>query len=229
MVTEKMDAPKKRVRRGAAPAKKTPAPDKAPTYGRDSVLSISRCKAIVGAIQLGNYITTACEYAGIGRSTYHEWVNRGAVELDRVHSLPRKNLEKIMESFEGEDPNEVDDNTGRPLDKGTVEYMWRHRPREFHAVEWPYVIFKHLTDRARASAEVRHVSNITKAAQSGHWQASAWWLERTNHEKYGRKDQVTHSGTPGGQPIQTQTVVTVNQLNERLDELLKRNPVKDDA
>lgn len=217
-MVNKSDAKKKRV---ATSRTRRPAPGKAPTNGRDSSLSITRLKAIIGAIQLGNFVETACEYAGISRSTFYDWKRRGAVELDRVHSLPRTNLERIMEQFEGEDPNDVDDNTGRPKDKSTVEYMWTHRPRQFDPVEWPYAIFNHLTDRARAQAEVRHISNIMKAAANGQWQASGWWLERTMPHKYGRPDtRVQVSGTPGGEPIRSETVVTVNQLTEALGALM---------
>ncbi|RAX44898.1 hypothetical protein DQ354_12345 [Arthrobacter sp. AQ5-06] len=191
----------------------------APTNGRYSQLSITRCKNIVGAIELGNYIGTACEYAGIGRSTYHEWVKRGEVELDRVHSLPGVDLEDIMNRFEGKDPDEVDDNTGQPKDKGTVEYMWVHRPTQFGEVEWPYVVFNHLTSKARATAEVRHISNIMSAGRT-QWQASGWWLERTLPERYGRRDRLQMSGTAGGEPIRTETVITVEQVNDALEKLM---------
>lgn len=221
-MTKQTDTVKKRA---ASSRARKPRPGAAPTNSRDSALSITRLKNIVGAIQLGNFVETACEYAGIGRSTFYEWKRRGAIELDRVHSLPRTNLEKIMESFEGEDPNDVDDNTGRPKDKGTAEYMWSHRPRQFDAVEWPYAVFNHLTDRARAQAEVRHIGNIMKAAQAGQWQASGWWLERTMPKKYGRPDtKVQVSGTKGGEPIRSETVVTVNQLNEALAKLMGIDP-----
>lgn len=40
--------------------------------------------------------------------------------------------------------------------------------------------------KARASAIVRNVAHIQKAAQNGAWQAAAWWLERTVPETYAR-------------------------------------------
>lgn len=41
--------------------------------------------------------------------------------------------------------------------------------------------------KARADAVVRNVANIQKAANSGNWQAAAWWLERTVPESYGKR------------------------------------------
>lgn len=39
---------------------------------------------------------------------------------------------------------------------------------------------------ARAEAIVRNVAYVQNAAQSGSWQAAAWWLERTVPETYAR-------------------------------------------
>jgi hypothetical protein len=50
--------------------------------------------------------------------------------------------------------------------------------------------FSEAVKEAEASAEVRHVANIAKAAKLGNWTASAWWLERRRHEDWGRKDRV---------------------------------------
>ncbi len=195
--------------RGVAPKKPGP--------GRDSHLSIARLRKIIGAIQLGNYVNTACLYAGIAQSTYYNWRDRGDIELDRVHSLPRVNLEHILEEFEGPHPDDVDED-GRPLpgvkprDRGSVEYMWSHRPRQFQALEWPYVIFSHLTARAQAAAEVRHVSTIMTAANAGEWRASLAWLERTRPETYGRVDRLKVGGDEKSGPVKTSSVVTVDQL-----------------
>lgn len=41
--------------------------------------------------------------------------------------------------------------------------------------------------RARASAIVRNVTQVQRAAQDGQWQAAAWWLERTVPEHYAKK------------------------------------------
>lgn len=40
--------------------------------------------------------------------------------------------------------------------------------------------------KARAEAIVRNVAYVQTAAKQGHWQAAAWWLERTVPETYSR-------------------------------------------
>lgn len=51
--------------------------------------------------------------------------------------------------------------------------------------------------RAESHAEIRNVQIIQNAAQEN-WQASAWYLERKFHDRWGRKDKmdanVNHSG-----------------------------------
>lgn len=49
-----------------------------------------------------------------------------------------------------------------------------------------YVKFYKSVKKARAVAEVRNVSIISKAMKDD-WKASAWWLERSFPDRYGRK------------------------------------------
>ena len=56
--------------------------------------------------------------------------------------------------------------------------------------------FADAIQKAEADAEVRNVAIVTRAAQSGVWQAAAWWLERRFPHDYGRTIQEQHlSGT----------------------------------
>lgn len=53
--------------------------------------------------------------------------------------------------------------------------------------------------KAEAEAEATHVANIARSAQSGNWQASAWWLERKRPDDWRRPpEQVEHAGKDGG-------------------------------
>lgn len=56
--------------------------------------------------------------------------------------------------------------------------------------EQPFQDFRNQILESMAVAEDRAVRAIL---DSGHWQALAWWLERTRSEKYGRKDKLTAS------------------------------------
>jgi transposase len=49
----------------------------------------------------------------------------------------------------------------------------------------PYVDFVESLKKAEASAEVWHLGNIRRHA-SRNWTASAWYLERTKRDRYGR-------------------------------------------
>lgn len=45
--------------------------------GRPSKLTDAVQEKIVGAIRAGNYAETAAQYAGIDKSTYHRWMQKG--------------------------------------------------------------------------------------------------------------------------------------------------------
>lgn len=215
----KKAAPKPAPKTAASRSRNPNRPPRKPGPGKDSALTLTRLNNITNVVAAGNYITTACQFVGIGEGTFHRWRQRGEVEVDRVACLPRVNVDRIMEGFEGKDPTSPDAN-GQPMDRASAEYMWTHRPRQFDAVEWPYVIFQFQIERARAAAEIRVIQNIHKAAGQGNWQAGAWWAERTMPEKYGRRDHINLEGSTPGAPIRTETVVTVETLNKKLAALL---------
>lgn len=61
-----------------------------------------------------------------------------------------------------------------------------------------YCDFLGAVEKARAEAVLRNLNVIQKAAQEGSWQASAWYLERTNPRKWGRTETVEITGADGG-------------------------------
>lgn len=64
-----------------------------------------------------------------------------------------------------------------------------------------YWDFLGAVEKARADAVLRNLNVIQRAAQDGSWQASAWFLERTNPRKWGRTETVEITGAEGG-PIE---------------------------
>lgn len=94
-------------------------------------------------------------------------------------------------------------------------YEWKKRGEESEE-ENLFSLFADTIKKARAESEARNVFNIQKAANSGTWQASAWWLERSFPERWGRKTEVTG---PNRGPIQVE--VSRQELTERILELLK--------
>lgn len=98
--------------------------------GRPSKLTPDLQARLVEIFQIGQTsIETACDYVGIGTTTYHRWMQEN---------------------------------------------------REF----------RDAIQKARAEAVTGYLAVIRKAANSGQWQAAAWWLERVLPAQYGRKSQV---------------------------------------
>ena len=43
--------------------------------------------------------------------------------------------------------------------------------------------------KAKVEGEIGHLGVITKAADNGVWQASAWFMERSNPEEWGKRER----------------------------------------
>lgn len=54
---------------------------------------------VLKVIRSGNYIETACAYVGINKSTFYDWLKRGAREKDRVAKNPRARVRKDEQPF----------------------------------------------------------------------------------------------------------------------------------
>lgn len=67
--------------------------------GRPSKLTKELHDQIVQVIRAGNYIETACAYVGINKSTFYEWLKRGAREKQRVDQNPRARIRKEERKF----------------------------------------------------------------------------------------------------------------------------------
>jgi len=102
-------------------------------------------------------------------------------------------------------------------------YRWMQKGEGDDAPE-PYREFRKEVESAKAVAEVRSVALIQKAAGDGSWQAAAWYLERTNPSRWGRKQVVALTGEDGG-PVRVEQVTPEEanrRLVEHLDELAAR-------
>lgn len=80
------------------------------------------------------------------------------------------------------------------ISKSTL-YEWLRRGRR--RGRGPMFQFAEETETAHAQSEVNAIGIIGKAAAAGAWQAAAWHLERKYPERWGRRDQIEHTG-PGG-------------------------------
>jgi hypothetical protein len=78
-------------------------------------------------------------------------------------------------------------------ERGTVLKAATPRKREF----------REAVTRAKVRAEAAMALTVRLAAQNGDWKAAAFWLERVQHERWGRKTKTELTGKGDG-PIQTQ-------------------------
>lgn len=97
-----------------------------------------------------------------------------------------------------------------------------------------YVDFFQECERAKDEREAFHLNQIVQASRDGTWQASAWFLERSLPQVYGRQNKVELTGKDGG-PIQSQNMnLNVNASveispAERLIKLVMPSQLKDDS
>lgn len=116
--------------------------------GRRTKCTPELTKALEKVLLGGNYIEAACEFVGLGVSTYYLWCQRGRDELQRVDENRRAKVKKS---------------------------------------ERPFVEFLEVTTRARASAEIKSLKRIRKAAKKGDISCDKWFLERSNPNSWGRR------------------------------------------
>lgn len=106
------------------------------------------------------------------------------------------------------------------LDKGRTERELADlEGRDPTPDKQPYVDFLEAVEKARASAEARAVLHIQRAASDGTWQAAAWFLERSQPGRWGRRDHLQHSGPTGG-PVEV--MVSGGELLHKLQQLAEQ-------
>jgi transposase len=98
------------------------------------------------------------------------------------------------------------------VDPGTV-HRWIAKGKDEQAPD-EYRQFREAIESARAEAEARNVALIQQAANAGTWQAAAWYLERTAHQRWGRKQSLEVSGQ-GGEPVQVEVDTTALEAKVR--------------
>jgi len=83
--------------------------------------------------------------------------------------------------------------------------------------------FEDFVQKSMVNSEYEHLQSIHSAAQFGQWQASAWYLERTRPDKYGRRDIVRHEYQIKFQTLQKVFIEVLDEVDPYLKiKLLKR-------
>jgi transposase-like protein len=84
--------------------------------------------------------------------------------------------------------------------------------------EAAFLEFFVVVEKARSEAEVRNVMQIQHASRD-HWQAAAWFLERSFPKRWGRKDRHEVTGADGEA---LKISVSTDELEERVQALLNK-------
>lgn len=74
---------------------------------------------------------------------------------------------------------------------------------------------RELTEYAEALCEEEYLKQVRKAAHEGQWTAAAWFLERTNAPRYGRRGIVHPSSGASG--IKVEVIYTEEGLGVRVE------------
>ena len=92
-------------------------------------------------------------------------------------------------------------------------YAWKQRAEEIEeslensddeptTADHLFLDFLDAVKKARATAEAFHLRNVRDAGETS-WQASAWWLERSAPDRWGRRERVEVTGKDEG-PLRIQ-------------------------
>lgn len=196
--------------------------------GKPHKLNWRICQNFVNGFSSGNYVRAVCQWVGVNHSTYALWVNRGEAEMERVNVLGHDAEQLVLDAIMVELP--LDDSAqAQKLMNGSkaLPDLFEWAPDPFDPQEWKFALFRVMTQRARAEAEVRAISMIQSAAVNGQWQAAAWFLERSFPDQWGRKERVSLEGPQGG-PVEVRTV-TVDELEAKLEAAAKEAQKARDA
>lgn len=86
----------------------------------------------------------------------------------------------------------------RWINEGQEEAQRIEQNKQPNLAKTCYLEIMEGIEKARGEAEARNVAVIQKAAQDGTWQASAWWLERSRPQKWGRFTRTEVTGPNEG-------------------------------
>lgn len=177
--------------------------------GGPSQINPQRIQRLLEAVAAGNYIDASARMASLNPSTVYTWARHGKAAIDAAAEFVDDPEQVIADWLDQFPDNFKADNL-----------MWIMEPPEgFEHKRWIHALFYCRFEKAKSVAEVAALQNIIAAGRSGNWQASAWFLERTRPDKYGRKI-VEHQGSETGPAVKVQTVDS-ETLFERISALAK--------
>ncbi len=138
-------------------------------------------RLIYEALRSGLSIGKAIELAGLDRSTYYRWMQKGKDTRYPVHVRFRKHVNRIHAKLEME---KID--TIRKVAQGGYE-------------------FTETRIKYNKTGPIAFMKTIKTTAPC--WQAAAWFLERRFPEDYGKKKLPVDDVTPGEKAAQIKAAV----------------------
>jgi hypothetical protein len=183
--------------------------------GRPSAINPARMSAILVAIEDGNYFKHAATSAGVAKQTAYSWVQKGENYLASLRVV-NPEIDAEVADWLMVWPDDFDSTNG----------MWDAPvPFGIEAEQWVFILFAVLMEKAKARAVVNAIKSLRKAGKKS-WQSTAWWLERTHADDYGRQQTLRHEGSDGG-PIQIGPV-TPDALISKIREIRQEHESKKD-
>lgn len=198
---------------GNAPATKA--------HGRPLSCTPVRAGKLLRAVAAGNYIKTACNYAGVPYNTARNWVRIGEQEVEAM---------RPAYDAKGQDVGEwlalwLDEHPAGAYEPQAKAFTAK-APAGWDKFRWPCVVFSALLVKAEAQAEARAVGNVV-AAGANSWQAAMTYLERKYPERWGRRDRMSLEGGPAGStPVQVQQVPSTDDLLGKIMTLAAQAPAR---
>ena len=152
---------------------------------------------------------------------------------NKVETVDEEDIELVGEEKPMGRPTKLTDNTIKKLEtalkiglsqkkaaiySGISErtfYLWQKKYKEIekecngdpdnikNADDLDLFNFFQSIKKAKIDGELNHLGVITKAADNGVWQASAWFMERSNPEEWGRREKNNDSDDEDGKRVIT--------------------------
>jgi hypothetical protein len=146
--------------------------------------------------------------------------------MARPTKLTGEVQERIVEALRAGNYQEIAANYAGVSDATFHNWMARGREEQRRILEGEkldpkesiFLEFFVVVEKARSEAEVRNVMQIQHASRD-HWQAAAWFLERSFPKRWGRKDRHEVTGADGGA---LKIAVSTDELEERVQALLNK-------
>lgn len=173
--------------------------------GRPSKLDDSTQQIICAAIARGLGYEPAARLAGIGYTTFRNWIIRAEAEIERLgssKSRPKKSEQpyleflKAVQRAEAEGENTNADIVNEAARGGqTVTKTERYVKRVWDANTQSFV-------------EIEQTETVKTETTLPDWRAAAFVLERRHPDRWGRQVKTEVSG-PGGKPVPIQIIEAV--------------------